>query len=112
MKTTSKPETKKVKDNFFTRVQGTNAWFQSTEDGRPILNSGEVEMATKAAKQAPEGYEIQVTIGPYRCHDLAGSINVKEKIINIDLYSVRPGGDYELSETMKKAKQIVDNAQP
>lgn len=114
------PETKKVKvdndDMFFTKIEGTNAWFESTQDGKPILNSGEAEMAKEAAKLAPKGYEVQVTIGPYRAYDIAGSINCKAKIIHIDLYSARPGSLKQLAEIMadgkKRAEQFEKTNKP
>lgn len=105
-------ETKKViincSDVFLTKVPNTNAWFQSNSDGNPILNKGEKEVAEKAGKAIKNSqYEVWVTIGPYRAFDIAGTIDLENKIIRIDLYSVRPGTDEELAEILLNAERLM-----
>lgn len=84
---------KTIGDETFARIRNTNGWFECGVDGKPIFNRGEVEVAEKVAKAFPD-FEVRVTIGPYRFHDIAHKVNLKEKLITIDLYSVHPGLRY------------------
>lgn len=102
-------ETKQIGDDFLTRIDGTNAWFESTAIGKPIFNRGEVEVAKKLAKEFPD-FEVQVTIGPYRFHDIAHEADLKQKLIKIDLYCVRPGIHY-LQEIIEEIKAFIKKKQ-
>lgn len=99
------PEVKQIGEDHFTRVEGTNAWFESNAAGKPIFNGGEVEVAKALAKEFPD-FEIQVTIGPYRFHDIAHEADIKHKLIKIDLYSVRPGIHY-LPQVIEEIKAFI-----
>jgi len=102
------PEVKKafgyMGDTEFVRVdEKLNAWVECGKDGKPIFDRGEVEVAKLFAETFPS-WEVRVTIGPYRGYDINGSAKKDDKVIFIDLYSVRPGIRYakQLIEGMKK----------
>jgi len=100
---------KQVKDAFFTRVEGTNAWVESNQKGELLFDRGEVEIAKRFAEAFPN-WEIRVTIGPYRGYDIEAHYHKEEKVVDVDLYSpglaLRPGVVFgyvpELIEAGKK----------
>jgi hypothetical protein len=83
--------------SFFVAVSA-RAFVECREDNKRfyIYNRGEVEIAKSFAKEFPDK-EIRVSMGPWRSYDIAGRVSEDQKIIFIDIYSVRcpsPTGRY------------------
>jgi len=107
----SKPEIKVIGEERFARVSNTNGWFECTPEGKPFYDRGEVETAEHFAKAFPD-FEVRVTIGPYRLHDIAYELDAKAKLIKVDLYSVRAGLQYIeqcIEEIKAKLAQLKEN---
>jgi len=59
----------------------------------------------KVAKEFPD-FEVWVTCGPWRPYDLGYRVDLENKVIALDFYSVRPGFE-ALDEAIKDIKQYL-----
>ncbi len=85
-----------------------NAYVICDTEGNPCFDRGEVEIAQLFGKEFPD-IETRVSIGPWRCYDITGEFSEDQKILFIDIYSVRcpnAKSDY-VTELISNAHRVL-----
>lgn len=74
-----------------------NLYKRKESDGPSLLQrkgGNPLEAAKEVAKAFHDGWDVIVTVGPYRAHDVSYRVDPETKRINLDYYSIRPGTEY------------------
>jgi hypothetical protein len=62
--------------------------------------------ATEVASAFHDGWDVIVTVGPYRIHDVMYQIDAENKRINLDYYSANAGVDYTYDVVQSIARKL------
>lgn len=91
-----------------------NVYFRDKADAQPATlqrSGGNVEKAAGTIGEAYHEWDIVVTRGPWRQHDVMYRADPETKRIHLDYYSIRPGTDHsedvivDITRSLKQAKQ-------
>jgi hypothetical protein len=74
------------------------------------FNRGERKVAEEIADALDDEWDVHITMGPFRLHSIYYEIDVESRVVNLDFYSVRPCGDYDVKQVIRHIKRGIRNA--